>query len=70
MSTKSLFCLSRTGDRNFPHRFQAIFPQWTLVDFDLWRWIVGFGGNVKVVAPQKLVQRVEEIAQGIIANYR
>ncbi len=66
---KSLFCLDRTGDRNFPHRFQAIFPHWTLDDFDLWRWIVGFGGNVKVETPQKLMQRVAEIAQGIIANY-
>jgi len=66
---KSLFCLAKTGDRNFPHRFQAIFPQWTLDDFDLWRWVVGFAGNVKVVTPQELVQRVEEIAQGIIANY-
>lgn len=66
---KSLFCLTRTGDRNFPHRFQAIFPQWTLDDFDLWRWIVGFSGNVKVVAPQELVARVKEIGQGIVANY-
>lgn len=66
---KSLFSLTRTGDRHFPHRFQAIFPQWTLNDFDLWRWILGFGGNVKVVAPQELVTRVKEIAQGIVANY-
>ncbi|WP_179049584.1 hypothetical protein [Nostoc sp. TCL26-01] len=56
---ESLFCLKRTGDalsepprdRNFPHRFQATFPKWTLADFDLWRWIVGFGGGVKVVTP-------------------
>ncbi|MCG6137037.1 MAG: WYL domain-containing protein [Nostoc sp. LLA-1] len=66
---KSLFCLARTGDRNFPHRFQAKFPKWTLDDFDLWRWIVGFGGNVKVVAPQELVERVKEIGQGIVTNY-
>ncbi len=66
---KSLFCLARTGDRNFPHRFQAIFPKWTLDDFDLWRWIVGFGGSVKVVTPQELVERIKEIGQGIVANY-
>ncbi|MEA5620465.1 WYL domain-containing protein [Cronbergia sp. UHCC 0137] len=66
---KSLFCLDKTSDRYFPHRFQAIFPQWTLDDFDLWRWIVGFGGDVKVVTPQKLVERIKEIGQGIVANY-
>ncbi|MBD2501981.1 WYL domain-containing protein [Anabaena azotica] len=66
---KSLFCLTRTGDRNFPHRFQATFPKWTLEDFDLWRWIVGFGSGVKVVSPQELVERVKNIGEGIVANY-
>ncbi|MEA5582467.1 WYL domain-containing protein [Nodularia harveyana UHCC-0300] len=67
--SKSLFCLTKTGDRNFPHRFQAIFPKWTLDDFDLRRWIIGFGGSVKVVAPQELVEKIKEIGQGIVANY-
>lgn len=66
---KSLFSLSKTGDVNFPHRFQAIFPKWTLDDFDLRRWIVGFGGNVKVVAPQQLVDKVKSIGEGIVGNY-
>jgi len=66
---KSLFCLDRTSDRNFPHRFQAIFPKWTLDDFDLQRWIVGFGGGVKVITPEDLVERVKTIGEGIMANY-
>ncbi|WP_353933267.1 WYL domain-containing protein (plasmid) [Okeanomitos corallinicola TIOX110] len=66
---KSLFCLDRTDDIHFPHRFQATFPQWTLNDFDLLRWIVGFGGSVKVVTPQKLVDRIREIGEGIVGNY-
>lgn len=65
----SLFCLKKTGDRNFPHRFQATFPKWTLDDFDLWRWIVGFGAGVKVVTPEDLVQRVKTIGEGIVNNY-
>ncbi|BAY79085.1 hypothetical protein NIES25_55670 (plasmid) [Nostoc linckia NIES-25] len=47
--------------------FQAIFPNWTLDNFDLLRWIVGFGRDVKVIQPQKLVQKVEKIGQ---ANYQ
>ncbi|UKP01084.1 WYL domain-containing protein [Nostoc sp. UHCC 0870] len=66
---ESLFCLQKTGDRNFPHRFQATFPKWTLDDFDLWRWIVGFGAGVKVVTPEDLVQRVKTIGEGILGNY-
>ncbi|MHC5771275.1 MAG: AAA family ATPase [Nostoc sp.] len=66
---ESLFCLKKTGDRNFLHRFQATFPKWTLDDFDLWRWIVGFGGGVKVVTPEKLVQSVKTIAEGTLRNH-
>ncbi|QLE59434.1 WYL domain-containing protein [Nostoc sp. TCL26-01] len=66
---ESLFCLQKTGDRNFPHRFQTTFPKWTLADFDLWRWIVGFGAGVKVVTPEELVQRVKTIGVGILNNY-
>ncbi|MBD2679384.1 MULTISPECIES: WYL domain-containing protein [Nostoc] len=43
--------------------FQAIFTKWTLDDFDLLRWIVEFGGDVKVIQPQELVQNVEKIGQ-------
>ncbi|NET02123.1 MAG: WYL domain-containing protein [Sphaerospermopsis sp. SIO1G1] len=66
---KSLFCLNRTEDIDFPHRLQVIFPQWTLDDFDLWRWILGFAGGVKVVKPEKLVNRIREIGEGIVGNY-
>ncbi|MBD2568861.1 WYL domain-containing protein [Anabaena lutea] len=66
---KSLFCLDRTSDRHFPHRFQAIFPKWTLDDFDLQRWIIGFGGGVKVITPENLVERVKTIGEEIRANY-
>ncbi|MBD2692120.1 AAA family ATPase [Anabaena catenula] len=66
---KSLFCLDRTSDRYFPHRFQAIFPKWTLDDFDLQRWIVGFGGGVKVITPEDLVERVKTIGEEIMVNY-
>ncbi|MHC5861022.1 WCX domain-containing protein [Nostoc sp.] len=35
----------------------------------MWRWIVGFGGNVKVIDPPELVNKVKQIAQGILDNY-
>ncbi|MEA5594739.1 ATP-binding protein [Rivularia sp. UHCC 0363] len=66
---KSLFSLAKTGDANFPHRFQATFPKWTLNDFDLWKWIVSFGGGVKVVTPQELIEKVKVIGEGIVGNY-
>lgn len=66
---KSLFSLPKTGDANFPHRFQATFPKWTLGDFDLWKWIVGFGGGVKVITPQELITKVKVVGEGIVGNY-
>ncbi|HBB34086.1 MAG TPA: kinase [Cyanobacteria bacterium UBA8803] len=66
---KSLFSLSQTGDDHFPNRFRVILPKWSLFDVDLWRWIVGFGGHVKVVAPNELVKIVKEIGEGICQVY-
>lgn len=67
---KSIFCWSeKTPDKDFPNRFQVVLAKWSIEDFDLWRWIVGFGGNVKVIDPPELVNKVKQIAQGILDNY-
>lgn len=66
---KSVFSLKATGDKQFPNRFQAVLPKWSLHDFDLWRWIVGFGGNVKVIQPIELVNKVKGIGSGIVGVY-
>lgn len=67
---KSLFSLPQTGDQDFPHRFQVTLPQWALDDVDLWRWIVGFGGQVKVVQPQELMEKVKAIGAQIYRVYQ
>jgi predicted kinase/predicted DNA-binding transcriptional regulator YafY len=67
--SKSLFSLPQTGDLDFPHRLKLILPRWSLEDVDLWRWIVGFGGNVKVIQPDDLVHRVKGIGEGICRLY-
>ncbi len=67
---KSIFCWDEsTGDKDFPNRFQVVLTKWSLDDFDLWRWIIGFGGSVKVIEPVKLVEKVKNIARGIIDVY-
>jgi hypothetical protein len=66
---ETIFCLKKTGDKQFPNRFQVILPKWSLNDFDLWRWIIGFGGYVKVVEPLQLVEKVKEIGRGIVEVY-
>ncbi|MBD2302804.1 WYL domain-containing protein [Nostoc sp. FACHB-190] len=48
---KSIFCLEKTTDKNFPNRFQLLLPKWYFDDIEFLRWIVGFGGSVKVVKP-------------------
>ncbi|MBD0261276.1 MAG: WYL domain-containing protein [Tolypothrix sp. Co-bin9] len=66
---KSIFSLKQSSDREFPNRFQAILPKWSLDEFDLLRWIIGFGGNVKVVEPPELVEKVKGVGSGIIGVY-
>jgi predicted kinase len=66
---KSIFCLSKTGDKGFPNRFQVVLPKWSLNDVEFLRWIVGFGGNVKVVQPEDLVEKVKGIGEAIVGVY-
>ncbi|MEB3215640.1 MAG: WYL domain-containing protein [Nostocales cyanobacterium 94392] len=67
---KSIFFWDEpTEDKDFPNRFQVILTKWSLQDFDLWRWIIGFGANVKVIKPPELVEKIKQIGQGIADNY-
>ncbi|MBC1278408.1 WYL domain-containing protein [Nostoc sp. UCD121] len=69
MLPKSIFCLKKTTDKQFPNRFQAVLPIWYLGDVEFLRWIVGFGGNVKVVQPEELVAKVKGIGEAILKVY-
>ncbi|KOP26840.1 kinase [Hapalosiphon sp. MRB220] len=66
---KSIFCLKKTGDPLFPNCFRVVLPKWSLDDVELLRWIVGFGGNVKVVQSQELVEKIKGIGEAIVKVY-
>ncbi|MBC6477828.1 MAG: WYL domain-containing protein [Hormoscilla sp. GM7CHS1pb] len=65
----SLYTLEKSGDREFPNRFQVKLPKWSIRDVDLKRWIIGFGGKVKVVKPEQLVEMIEQEGEEIVSNY-
>lgn len=64
-----LFSAKRTGDERFPHRFQVKLPQWSIDDIDLQRWIMGFSGQVKVVEPQELREKILALGRAIVRAY-
>lgn len=66
---KKIFCLSKTRDKQFGNRFRVVLPKWSLGDVEFLRWIVGFGGNVKVVQPIELVEKVKGIGHDIVGVY-
>lgn len=68
-SDKNLFTLPLSSDKNLPYRWQAILPKWSIDDVDLKRWIIGFGGQVKVVEPPELANLIKSEAQDIMKNY-
>lgn len=51
-SNSSLFSLSKSKNPQYPYRFQVTLPIWSLDEFDFIRWILGFGGEVKVHKPK------------------
>ncbi|MBE9055023.1 WYL domain-containing protein [Sphaerospermopsis sp. LEGE 08334] len=67
---KAIFCLEKTEDNKFPHRFQIKLPQWCLEDIELLRWILGFKAGVKVVKPQLLVDKIKQIGEDMVNIYR
>ncbi|MDB9375525.1 WYL domain-containing protein [Nodularia sphaerocarpa] len=67
---KSMFCLKKTKDQDFPNCFRVVLPKWSLADVELMRWIVGFGGNVKVVQPPQLVAQVKKMGKDIFELYQ
>jgi predicted kinase/predicted DNA-binding transcriptional regulator YafY len=67
---RGMFSLSASRDSQFPNRFQVILPCWSIQDdVNLLRWIVGFGGNVKVVQPQVMVEKVKSLGNAICQVY-
>ncbi|AFZ26264.1 putative kinase [Cylindrospermum stagnale PCC 7417] len=68
-SPKSIFCLKKTGDKNFPNRFRVVLPKWCLGDVEFIRWIVGFGGGLKVLQPQELLVKVRGMGEDIVKVY-
>ncbi len=63
---RSLFSLRKTSHDQFPHRFRVRLPQWSLEDIDLHRWILGFGGQAKVVNPEHLRQVIQKKGRAIM----
>lgn len=64
-----LFSGKRTPDPQFPHRFRVELPGWAVEDIDLQRWILGFGGRVKVMSPPRLQEIVRELGRSIWGVY-
>lgn len=62
---RSLFSLRKTTDRKFPHRFRLRLPRWSLSDPDLHSWILGFGGQAKVVSPEELRDELQRKGSAI-----
>jgi len=58
-----------TGEREFRHWLKAEIPVWSVQDFDLWRWILGFGGEVRVVQPVALREVIFGMARAIDGVY-
>ncbi|MBI1243178.1 WYL domain-containing protein [Umezakia ovalisporum] len=66
---KSIFCLNKTKDEYFPNCLRVLLPKWSLNDVEFIRWIVGFGGNLKVVQPPELVDKVKGMGKAIFEIY-
>jgi predicted kinase len=68
--SKKIFVLPTTGDREYPYCCQLTLPCWTIEDFELKRWLVGFGEQVKVIQPVEIVEQIKLMGDGISKLYQ
>ncbi len=66
---QKVFCLPGTKDEHFPHRFRVELPRWCLKDVSFLSWVIPFGGHVKVVKPDELIDIVHKIGLDIVEVY-
>jgi len=66
---QSVFRLAGSKDPNFPYRFRVTVPIWSVDDVDFKRWILGFGEQVKVVAPETFRQKIVAEVEATYNNY-
>ncbi|WP_413176308.1 AAA family ATPase [Anabaena azotica] len=67
--SEKIFVLPTTGDADYPYCCQLTLPYWAIEDFDLKRWIIGFGNQVKVVQPVEIVQQIKLLGDGVSKLY-
>jgi predicted kinase len=58
-----------TDEPAFPHGLRAVLPVWAIEDFDFLRWLLGFGGEVRLVEPKDWGDRVAKIGLDIVEIY-
>ena len=68
-NNKTLFSLKKSNDPYFPHRYQVKLPCWCVDDYDFHRWILGFGGQVKVITPESLKIIIQQKGTAIAQLY-
>ncbi len=69
-SSDALFSLPPSPDPLYPNRLQVMLPRWAEHDRDLRRWILGFGDEVKLVAPATMVIEMTHLSQALIQLYQ
>jgi len=54
-----------TDDPELSHGLRAVLSVWAIEDFDFLRWLLGFGGEVRVVKPENWRDRIAGMGQAI-----
>ncbi|MEH1887627.1 WYL domain-containing protein [Nostoc sp.] len=65
-----IFVLPETKDPLFRYCCQMTLPRWSIHDFELKRWIVGFGDNIKVIKPIEIVEQIKLMGDVISQVYQ
>lgn len=64
-----IYCLPVHGNSDYPYELQMVLPAWSVDDFDLQNWLLGFGAGLVLTGPDSFRQKLLERLQSTITAW-
>lgn len=65
-----IYCLPVHDDSDHPFELKMVLPAWSVDDFDLQNWLLGFGSGLVLIGPDSFRQKLLERLQSTITAWQ
>ena len=65
-----IYCLPVHDDSDHPFELKMVLPAWSVDDFDLQNWLLGFGSGLVLIGPDSFRQKLLERLQSTLTAWQ